>query len=349
MRNGMVTRRQALGLAGGAGAAYAVGGLVRVGSGDSAVGVGEAGAQAATCTLAPEVTQGPYWVDERLNRSDVTTGAGDGIPLSLTFTVLNSETCSAFGGAWVDIWHCNAPGLYSDVAGEGTTGQTFLRGYQVTDSSGQCTFETIFPGWYTGRTVHIHVRVRTFDRTETTYNFPTQVFFTEANTATVMATSAYQKSGTRTTNSQDNIYGEEVQKGNALVVPLSGNTVAGYSGTMQISLAGLPASAGTTEDKKLSAGVRSAKFMREANGMRFLDVKVKANEKIGVNAQLVRNGKVIAHKRIDALAANGIRTVSVPVPNKVDAGRARLRVKMTDRLGNRRVVNRTVQVPAFRG
>lgn len=346
-----LTRRQALGLAGGAGAAYAVGGLVKVGSGESSVGLSEATA-AATCTVAPQVTEGPYWRDEMLNRSDLASTVSSGTPLTITFTVLNSATCSAYEGAQVDIWHANAAGHYSDFSAEGTAGQTFLRGYQVTDSNGQCTFRTIFPGWYTGRTVHIHVRVRTFDGSSTTYNFTTQVFFEEGTTATVVAQTAYSKSGNRTTNTQDSIYGEEVTKGNALVPVLSGNNSSGYTGAVQISLAGLPSSGSgsgtTTEDTSVDGGLRKTAFRHERSGFRYLDVKVNANEKLAADAELMRGGKVIARKKITGLASGGVRTFSIPVANKVDAGKASLKVTLTDQAGNTKVLRRKVNVPAHR-
>jgi protocatechuate 3,4-dioxygenase beta subunit len=92
--------------------------------------------------LTPELTEGPYFVDERLNRSNLTTGTANtnvtgGVPLSLTIGIVSaSSACQPLHGLQVDIWHCDAAGVYSDVVSEGTAGQTFLRGYQLTDSSG---------------------------------------------------------------------------------------------------------------------------------------------------------------------------------------------------------------------
>ena len=81
--------------------------------------------------------------------------------LTLSIYVVDTENdCAALEGAQVDIWHCNAYGVYSDIAAESTTGQNWLRGYQLTDSNGLATFTTIIPGWYEGRTTHIHLRVR---------------------------------------------------------------------------------------------------------------------------------------------------------------------------------------------
>ena len=120
-----------------------------------------------TCIVRPQLTEGPYFVDERLNRSDIrpdpTTGSVEpGVPLVLRFNVsrVSGNSCAALAGAFVDIWHCDAAGNYSDIsggAGQGNTlGQKFLRGYQVTDSGGAVEFQTIYPGWYPGRATHIH-------------------------------------------------------------------------------------------------------------------------------------------------------------------------------------------------
>src|SRR4030081_2975205 len=101
----------------------------------------------------------------------------------------NNSGCSPLAGAYVDIWHCDVKGIYSDEptynpgGGTGnvnTSGQKFLRGYQITDSNGQVQFTTIFPGWYSGRTIHIHVRVRTYSGATILGNFVSQVFFDEA-------------------------------------------------------------------------------------------------------------------------------------------------------------------------
>src|SRR3954447_211313 len=139
-------------------------------------------ADTLACVLAtPTVTEGPYWVDEKLFRSDIRTDpstgvARTGIPLALTIKVqnLSSSGCAPLSGAYVDIWHCDAKGIYSDESsynpggGTGTvvtTGQKFLRGYQITDDNGRVQFTTIYPGWYSGRTIHIHIRVRTYSGT----------------------------------------------------------------------------------------------------------------------------------------------------------------------------------------
>src|SRR6267142_4437211 len=114
----------------------------------------------ATCVLTAALTEGPFFVDEMLNRSDIrtdpATGAvSTGIPLTLAFNVSRyaSNACTPLTGAYLDVWHCDSTGIYSDVSG---SSQKFLRGYQITDANGVAAFTTIYPGWYSGRAVHIH-------------------------------------------------------------------------------------------------------------------------------------------------------------------------------------------------
>jgi len=175
----------------------------------------------ASCVLTPELTVGPYFVDEKLNRSDLTTNTTDtnvlnATPLTLTMTIIEyaSSGCSALVGAQVDIWHADAAGIYSDESVENTTGQTFLRGYQITDSNGAVTFKTVVPGWYSGRTIHIHVMIRTLSSSGSVLTeFTTQLFFDQtllnALTTTV---SPYSTRGVPdTTNAQDSIYSSVTQ------------------------------------------------------------------------------------------------------------------------------------------
>lgn len=340
-------------MAGVAGAAYVAGPLGPLVGGESGEGaVAPASAAGASCVLAPEVTEGPYWVDERLQRSDV-RGGQEGVPLSLDLYVYRADdSCEPHQGAVVDIWHCNAEGLYSDEAVEGTSGQTWLRGYQETDASGKASFTTIFPGWYSGRAVHIHVRVRAFSGSSTTYDFTTQIFFDEADAEAVYATSPYSSHGTKanTSNASDSIYRQEAQAGNVLMPTLSGNASSGYSGTVGIGLSGLPASSssGSGEGSSESDSAVRAKLvrrkLRHAHGRRELALRIQAKERIAANAQLLRGGKVVAHKRIDALGKGG-HTLVVPIANRVGAGPASLKLTLRDRAGNRRVLHRRLRLP----
>lgn len=166
------------------------------------------------CVVRPEATEGPYFVDELLQRSDIrvdpTDGSTqDGVPLMLSFNVSKfaGSSCSALAGAQVDAWHCNANGLYSDESANGTVGAKSLRGYQLTDANGAVQFVTIFPGWYGGRTAHIHFKIRTFSGTQQTFEFTSQLFFSDALADAVYANAPYNTRGTRTTrNGNDNIY-----------------------------------------------------------------------------------------------------------------------------------------------
>jgi protocatechuate 3,4-dioxygenase beta subunit len=123
----------------------------------------------SACIVRPQQTEGPYFVDEGLNRSDIrsdpaTGSVKPGVPLTLQFQVsqVGANACVPLAGAIVDVWHCDAAGAYSDVADRNanTLGQKFLRGSQVTNADGTVEFTTIYPGWYPGRTVHIHFKIR---------------------------------------------------------------------------------------------------------------------------------------------------------------------------------------------
>lgn len=225
-----VGRRKALWVLGGTGAS-----LVLLG------GAGEQSAVAQTfdCILSPEMTEGPYWVDERLNRSDVrsntSTGAVKaGVQLDLAITVqqIDGNGCAVLPGAYVDIWHCDAGGLYSDVSANNTVGQNFLRGYQITDENGVARFTTIYPGWYSGRAVHIHLRVRTFNGTTRLDQFTSQLFFDDTLTDTVFQQSPYNTRGSRNTrNANDNIYNGQTRTLMTLT-----QTDSGYQATMNVGV-----------------------------------------------------------------------------------------------------------------
>jgi protocatechuate 3,4-dioxygenase beta subunit len=203
-------------------------------------------AQALSCVVRPQLTEGPYFVDERLNRSDIRTDpatntAKPGSLLVLTFNVtrVSGNTCSPLAGAYVDIWHCDALGTYSDVrdAGFDTRGQKYLRGYQVTDSGGSAQFQTIYPGWYSGRAVHIHFKIRLFTGAETTYEFTSQLFCDDAFTDQVYTQAPYNTKGARNTrNTQDGIFNGG---GSQLILDVS-QTAQGYAATFNIGLEGLP-------------------------------------------------------------------------------------------------------------
>ena len=229
----LMTRREVLALFGVAGAAIVVG--CDDGNGDSAssptAGATRAPTSAATaagtatgastttvpaCVVVPELTEGPFFIDEVLDRSDIRSdpsdnSVADGDQLDITVNVSRvggDGSCAPLANAQVDVWQCDALGVYSgveDIAGQfDTSDQQFLRGYQRTDSSGQAAFTTIYPGWYMGRATHVHFKVRTDDG----YEFTSQWFFDDAFSDTVHTQGAYASKGAsgRPQNGDDGIY-----------------------------------------------------------------------------------------------------------------------------------------------
>ncbi len=179
---------------------------------DGAAGF-ESGAMAANlpgCVVRPEQTEGPYFVDEKLNRSDIRVDPSDksirpGVPLRLEFRVsrIAGGACDPLSGAMVDVWHCDAGGAYSGFAQEGTEGETFMRGIQRTDRKGVARFTTVYPGWYSGRTVHIHVQVSAGGNVLHTG----QLFFPERLTDAVFRRAPYNRRPNRDTrNAADSIF-----------------------------------------------------------------------------------------------------------------------------------------------
>jgi protocatechuate 3,4-dioxygenase beta subunit len=185
------------------------------------------------CVVRPELTEGPYFVDEMLNRSDIRADTSDGsisegAPLELTFNVtqIGVNGCVPLPNAQVDIWHCDSQGVYSDV--ENAVGQTFLRGYQMTDANGAATFTTIYPGWYPGRAVHIHFKIR-YENQE----FTSQLFFDDTFTDEVYSQAPYAQRGQRTTqNTDDNIYNSA---GSQLLLNVTPNG-PGYASAFDIGM-----------------------------------------------------------------------------------------------------------------
>lgn len=195
-----------------------------------------------SCLVRPEQTEGPYFVDERLNRSDIrsdpTTGqVKPGTPLALTLHIfrLGSGDCQPLAGAQVDLWHCDALGVYSDVrdAGFNTVGQKFLRGYQITDTRGEAKFVTIYPGWYAGRTVHIHMKVRTAHAAERHLEFTSQMYFDDGLTDRVYADQPYASKGRRNARNQDD---RIFRRGGDQLMLAPTTTADGYAATFGIGL-----------------------------------------------------------------------------------------------------------------
>ena len=168
-------------------------------------------------------------MDENLERSDIREDRA-GAPLVLTFMVSEAgdDACTALEGAAVEVWHCDAEGVYSDVSDQGasTVGERWLRGSQTTEADGRATFTTIYPSWYPGRAVHVHFKVSP----NADSVFTSQLYFDEAVSDEVFAKAPYEGRGERNTlNSTDNIYQE-------LLLLTTTKTDAGYAATFPIGI-----------------------------------------------------------------------------------------------------------------
>jgi len=119
---------------------------------------GDGATSAPDCVLTPAQEEGPFYIDFAQVRQDIVEDR-PGVPLALTIAVVDSDTCKPIHNAAVDIWQCDALGIYSGEPSEGSVGEAFLRGIQLTDGNGRVEFATIYPGQYPGRTTHIHVKV----------------------------------------------------------------------------------------------------------------------------------------------------------------------------------------------
>jgi protocatechuate 3,4-dioxygenase beta subunit len=166
------------------------------GAGPAAVASG-----AVTCVLTPEQTEGPYYIGNEKLRRNITEGR-PGTPLLLRAFVVDASTCKAIKNASVDIWHADAAGVYSGF-GDGAASRTFMRGIQRTNTKGLALFRTVYPGWYQGRTVHIHVKVHLGGNVVHTG----QLYFPDSVTDAVYRKAPYTSRPHRTTrNAADAIY-----------------------------------------------------------------------------------------------------------------------------------------------
>jgi protocatechuate 3,4-dioxygenase beta subunit len=228
----LLTRREALALLGAGGAALLG---VRAHAADPKPDLKPG------CIVKPEQTEGPYFMEAKLNRSDIRSDPLDGqrregVPLALTLRVgtVAAGSCAPVTGAVVDLWQCDAAGAYSDVrdAHFNTAGKRFLRGYQVTDGDGRVRFTTIYPGWYPGRAVHVHLKVRVKGEAKN-HEFVSQLYFDDALTARVHAQPPYSShSGRRTLNGEDGLYR---RGGRELTLAVS-ETKDGYSASFDLGM-----------------------------------------------------------------------------------------------------------------
>ena len=219
------------------------------------------------CVLTPEFTAGPFYVDGQLIRKDITEGR-PGVPLGLRISVQDVTTCQPLANAAVEIWHCDAQGYYSGVAGANPGGgspsvgdenlsTTFLRGVQLTDDSGAVEFDTIYPGWYAGRTVHIHMMVLVEGEAGEASADPEavatpeggetyqggraahvgQLFFDDATSEEVFTADAYARSSEdgKIANQEDNIFGDHGDDPGFLV-ELTGSVADGLTGEITVGI-----------------------------------------------------------------------------------------------------------------
>jgi protocatechuate 3,4-dioxygenase beta subunit len=195
------------------------------------------GSALPACVVAPELTEGPYYVDAELERSDIRTNTSDGAaaegaPLTIDWIVSQADgsACMPMEGVIVDVWHCDALGVYSGVQGDSGN---FLRGFQRTDAAGKATFQTIYPGWYQGRAVHVHFKIRTDPEADAGFEFTSQLFFDDDLSRRVYATGVYAQKGAQDMpNESDGIFN---QSGGATLLSVE-QEGEGYKATFPIAV-----------------------------------------------------------------------------------------------------------------
>ncbi|QHT69925.1 intradiol ring-cleavage dioxygenase [Rhodocytophaga rosea] len=202
--------------------------------------VTDPGTSSDNCTIAPTETQGPFPTKSPASyvRSDITDGRS-GYKMTAKITIGNTnKNCAALAGAIVDIWHCDAEGSYSEYGGSGMQSVNyqsvhFLRGRQVTDANGLVTFTSIFPGWYNGRTTHIHVHI--YNASGTSLKV-TQIAFPEGSGTAVALVNGYSKglSG-YTSNKNDNIFSDDTA--GVQIATVTGNTTDGFELSIKLNVA----------------------------------------------------------------------------------------------------------------
>jgi hypothetical protein len=209
IENERLTRRGTLLRLAGIAAAAGGAGAFRLDDADGASGPLAVSSGLVKCVLTPELTEGPFYVAGEKLRRDVTEGKA-GTALLLKLTVVNASTCKPVKNASVEIWHCDAGGVYSGAVAN-NPGTNFLRGVQKTNATGVATFKTIYPGWYQGRAVHIHVKVHVAGAVVHTG----QLFFPAGVTNVVYKRAPYSAHGTTpdTLNPNDSIFRNGGSKG----------------------------------------------------------------------------------------------------------------------------------------
>jgi protocatechuate 3,4-dioxygenase beta subunit len=198
------------------------------------------GSGTSSCTVAPTETEGPFPTKSPASyvRSDITDGRS-GHKMTAKITIGNTNNgCAGLAGAIVDIWHCDANGNYSEYGGSGMQSTNlqsvhFLRGRQVSDSSGLVTFTTIFPGWYNGRATHIHVHI--YNASGTSLKV-TQIAFPEGSGSAVALVNGYTKGMTGYTyNNKDNVFNNDTA--GVQIATVTGNTTDGFELSIKLNVA----------------------------------------------------------------------------------------------------------------
>lgn len=196
------------------------------------------------CVLTPEQEEGPFYIDLAQVRRDIVEDRS-GVPLALAVTVVDSNTCQPIRDAAVDIWHCDALGVYSGVSPEGSATETYLRGIQLTDKNGQADFATIYPGQYPGRTTHIHVKVHIGGRqSDGTYSgghiaHTGQLFTADRQDAEVFTLAPYNRNPAAITpRDADFIFREQGGSSAALALTRTGSSLArnGFTGAVTLGV-----------------------------------------------------------------------------------------------------------------
>jgi protocatechuate 3,4-dioxygenase beta subunit len=233
----VLTRREALAVLGSSGA------LLLLGSDARARASFPAGPR-YPCVVRPASTAGPYYVDEKLNRSDIRSDPTDGVVrqgallvLTVNVSSIAQGRCSPLKDAVIDLWQCDAEGVYSDAEDPryfNTVGKKFLRGYQVSDKNGMVTFTTIYPGWYPERTPHLHYKIRSPAAARSPYEFIGQMYFEEGVSDRVYARAPYARRGKRTvSNLTDWLYNRDEGRQSTLsVTPVED----GYAAAFDVAL-----------------------------------------------------------------------------------------------------------------